>query len=430
MLKARFKKIFKNDIVQNVLMLFSGSTLAQVIPFLIYPVLSRLYTPDAFGTLGLFSNMVMIFSVFATGKYELAIMLPSRNVNAINITGFCLMLIAAFWFITMLITIFFGKSISYTLGDPNLYPWIYLLPFSIAFFSVFHVMTSILNRHKIYRSMAVSKIVQSLSSSGVKLGGGFFQVGGGGLIAGTLFGQMMSAIFLFARFQLNNKKWLRLLSISRIKEMLIKYIFFPKFTMFHILCNSISAGLPIFAFSRYFSTHQAGLYSLGYSMVFIPLSLFSVSVEQVLYQNISVKVNSNQKIMPLLKDTIKTIVLLVIIPFIVVFVFAPTIFGFLFGPEWYESGVLVQIILPWLLIAFLASPLSFLPNIFGKQKKAMFIEIISFVLKLAALSIGVYYSSLKTGLVLFSAASFLIAGYCLIWYFRLAYIHDNKLKSS
>ncbi len=411
-------------------MLFSGSTLAQIIPFLIYPLLSRLYTPEEFGTLALFSNLVVILSVFATGKYELAIMLPSKNVNAINITGFCLMLITAFWVFTMLITLLFGKSISYALGDPNLYPWIYLLPFSIAFFSVFHVMTSILNRQKSYRTMASSKIVQGLSSSGVKLGGGLLQAGGGGLIAGTMAGQVLSSIFLFLRYNFNNKRWQKLLSARRIKELIIKYRFFPKFTMLHFLSNSISAGLPIFVFARFFSTHQAGLYSLGYSMVFVPFSLFSLAVEQVLYQDISSKVNSNQKIIPLVRDTLKTITALAIIPFIVLFAFAPSIFGFLFGSDWIDSGFYVQIITPWLLIAFLASPLSFLPNIFRKQKTAMIIEFVSFALKLAALSAGVFYSSIKMVLILFSTASFIIAGYCLVWYIWLAYIYDKKLKNN
>ena len=427
MIRSWIKKIFRNELFVNVLTLFSGSTLAQLIPFLIYPLLSRLYTPEDFGTLALFSTITSITSVFATGKYELAIMLPAKKANAINITGFCIFLIAAFWVLTMIITLSFGRQIASGLGNPELHPWIYLIPFSIAFYSVFHVMTSILNREKHYRSMAASKVVQSISTSTIKLAGGFMQVGRGGLITGTVFGQMMSAGFLFHRFSQNNRRWTRLLSIKRIKEQLNKYVYFPKYTMFHVLSNSISAGLPIFFFTRFFSTHQTGLYSMGYNITFIPLSLFAAALGQVLYQNLSKKYNSKQNLTSLISEATKTVFWLAIIPFTLLFIFAPWLFGFFLGAEWTTSGEYLRIILPWLFMALLTSPLSFVPNIFGKQKMAMFIELINFVLRLGALSAGVYFDNLKLGLILYSLSSFIVVSYFLNWYFLLTKNHDKNL---
>ncbi len=429
MFKARFKKIFKNEVVLNVLTLFSGSTLAQLFPFLIYPLLSRLYTPEDFGTLSLFSNLMIILSVFATGKYERAIMLPAGNVNAINITGFCLLLITFFWSLTMAVSLLFGRYIAEGLGDPGLYPWIYLLPFSIAFYSVFQVMSSILNRQKRYRSMAASRVVQSFGSSGVKLAGGFLQAGRGGLITGNVLGQMMSAAFLFLRFYFNNKGWLKLISKKRMKEQVKEYIFFPKYNMLHVLSNSISAGLPVFFFTRFFSIQETGLYSMGYNVVFVPLSLFAVALGQVLYQNISEKHNSQKKLTPLLFDTIKTVLLISVIPFILVMLFAPEIFSFVLGREWEVSGKFLQIILPWLFMVLLTSPLSFLPNIFKRQKKAMFIELISFVFRFAALSAGAYYDNLKIALILYTIVSFSMVAYCFIWYLRLSVSYDKKLNN-
>lgn len=428
MIRSWINKIFRNEFFVNVLTLFSGSTLAQLIPFLIYPLLSRLYTPEDFGTLALFSTITSITSVFATGKYELAIMLPAKKANAINITGFCIFLIAAFWVLTMIISLSFGRQIASGLGNPELHPWIYLIPFSIAFYSVFHVMTSILNREKHYRSMAASKVVQSVSTSTIKLAGGFMQVGRGGLITGTVFGQMMSAGFLFHRFSQNNRRWTRLLSIKRIKEQLNKYVYFPKYTMFHVLSNTVSAGLPIFIFTRFFSTHQTGLYSMSYNLAFIPISLFAAAVGQVLYQNLSEKVNSQQKLSTLARDTTKTLILLAFIPFILIFLFAPSIFEVLLGKEWTTSGEFQRIILPWLFMVLITSPLSFIPNIFGKQKKAMFIEFISFVLRILALAAGVYYNSLIMGLILFSLTSFIKVSYTLFWYFQLIRNYDKTLN--
>ncbi len=408
--------------------MFSGSTLAQLVPFLIYPVLSRLYDPADFGTLALFTNLMIILSVFATGKYEQAIMLPARNVNAINITGLCLLLITFFCLLTMAISFFFGRRIAEGMGDPGLYPWVYLIPFSIAFYSVYQVMNSMLNRQKRYRSMAASRVVQSIGSSGVKLGGGFLKAGHGGLITGAVFGQMISAGFLFFRFCNNNKDWLKLVSLKGIKQQVKDYIFFPKYHMLHVLSNSVSVGLPVFFFTRFFSTHQTGLYSMGYNVAFVPLSLFAAALGQVLYQELSERYNSKQKLTPLLYDTIKTLLLISVIPFVLVMIFAPAIFGFVLGPEWETSGTFLRIILPWLFMVFLTSPLSFIPYVFMKQKKAMLIELISFVLRFAALSAGVYYNSLETALILYSIISFAMVAYCFFWFMRLTAGHDKELN--
>ncbi len=73
--------IIKNKSSRNILTLMTGSTIAQAIPIAISPILTRLYTPEDFGVLALFTSLVTIFSVISTGRYEFAIMLPKKRVK-------------------------------------------------------------------------------------------------------------------------------------------------------------------------------------------------------------------------------------------------------------------------------------------------------------------------------------------------------------
>ena len=79
-------KLFKpkSEFSQNVLTLMTGTTLAQAIPIIISPILTRIYTPEDFGLLALFLSITNIIGSVANGRYELAIMLPKKNDNAIN----------------------------------------------------------------------------------------------------------------------------------------------------------------------------------------------------------------------------------------------------------------------------------------------------------------------------------------------------------
>ena len=75
----------KSEFTRNVLTLMTGTTIAQAIPIAISPILTRLYTPKDFGVLALFVAITSIFGSIANGRYELAIMLPKKDEDAVNI---------------------------------------------------------------------------------------------------------------------------------------------------------------------------------------------------------------------------------------------------------------------------------------------------------------------------------------------------------
>ena len=75
----------KSDFTRNVLTLMTGTTIAQAIPVAISPLLTRIYAPEDFGVYALFISLATIFGSVANARYELAIMLPKKDEDAINI---------------------------------------------------------------------------------------------------------------------------------------------------------------------------------------------------------------------------------------------------------------------------------------------------------------------------------------------------------
>jgi O-antigen/teichoic acid export membrane protein len=63
----------------------TGTAIAQAIPIGISPILTRIYTPDNFGVFAIFFSITTIFGTIASARYELAVMLPEREEDAINI---------------------------------------------------------------------------------------------------------------------------------------------------------------------------------------------------------------------------------------------------------------------------------------------------------------------------------------------------------
>src|SRR3989338_6212485 len=80
-----FKSKYKSDFAKSVTLLASGAFIGQSISLFTAPILTRLYSPAEFGIFAVFSAIVSILLLIATGQYEFAITLPKKeeNVNAV-----------------------------------------------------------------------------------------------------------------------------------------------------------------------------------------------------------------------------------------------------------------------------------------------------------------------------------------------------------
>ena len=70
---------------QDAITLITAPMMSQILGIFLTPVLTRMYSPDAFGLAALFGSIVMIPSVFATMGYNGAIILPKSNATAYNL---------------------------------------------------------------------------------------------------------------------------------------------------------------------------------------------------------------------------------------------------------------------------------------------------------------------------------------------------------
>jgi len=101
----------KSDFTKNVLTLLTGTTIAQAIPIAISPILTRIYTPIDFGIVALFMAIVATFGSIANGRYELAIMLPKSEEDAINLFALTLIITTTISLILLVAILFLDEKI-------------------------------------------------------------------------------------------------------------------------------------------------------------------------------------------------------------------------------------------------------------------------------------------------------------------------------
>lgn len=413
------RNIWQNEFFRNVATLISGTTLAQVFSVIIYLVLSRIYTEEDFGVFGLYMNILNITIIFSTAKYELSILLPKSDKESVNLLGLSGMISITVSLVLLLMVVILNGTISGWLGSDEISRWLYFIPLSTLLVGLFQSFRNYSNREKRYRLIAGANITQSLGNSLVKLGLGLVLVGAAGLIFGVVFGQLVGfLVFLFVHFRSNRQKagWIRVDEMRRLGR---KYSLFPRYNMIQGVINNLSGALPVFIFSSYFSMAIAGFYTFGYMVIYRPVNLVANAFYQVMYQRFVEKQHQGAPILREIYLFVRRTIQWLFIPFVVFGFVAPQLFDFLFKENWMEAGRYAQIMLPWIFMVSLVMPLSFIPDLYRKQRSAMIIDGIRLVLRLGALVTGVVLDSVYAGLALFSGVSTLVMLYSLLWYIRL-----------
>lgn len=229
----------------------TGTALAQAIPIAISPILTRIYTPEDFGIFAIYMAITSIASVLVTGRYELAIVLPKSDRDALHIVVLSVVLSCLISVLLLIFVIVFNSQITLLLGAPEISSWLYLGPVSTMLTGIYTSLNYWSNRKSQYRQMAISRVVQAVSSSGPQLAAGFMKNGSLGLIVGQIAGQLLATFFLATSISRESKIQLEKIHSNRLFVLAKKYINYPKFMIAGQLMNTISSSLPLFLLSTF-----------------------------------------------------------------------------------------------------------------------------------------------------------------------------------
>ncbi len=366
--------------VRNVLTLMSGTAIAQGLTLGFAPVLTRIYKPEDFGVLGLYISIVGILSVIICWRYELAIVLPRENKDAINILIMSVIINAGMCILALLGVVFFADTLSSWVGMPELVSWLWLMPISLFLVGLYQAFNYWLTRNKQFKGLSISKVNRAATGGGCQLGLGFLtNLGAGGLLGGYIFGQLAGAGVLIGQVLKNDcKAILGAISRSTMIKQAGKYRKYPIYGSWPSLLNNLTASIPVFFFARFFDSAIVGFYSLGMRILQVPISVIGMSISQVFFQRIAEEYSRGGIVQPLVQKTFKRLFLLSL-PVLCVMLLAPPLFELLFGVEWRIAGVYVQILSPALAIKFVASPLSIVFEVLNRQEISTIWKIISLI---------------------------------------------------
>ncbi|WP_350613053.1 oligosaccharide flippase family protein [Pseudomonas sp. HY7a-MNA-CIBAN-0227] len=348
----------KSAFAKNVITLMTGTSIAQAIPIAITPILSRLYTPEDFGIFAFYMAVAAIFSVLVTGRYELAIILPEKDSDAINIVALSIALSCILSAIILLVVVIFNSQITIWLKPPSASEWLYFIPLSTLFMGIYQSLNYWSNRKGHYRRMALSRMAQSGSAVSGQLGAGYLGMASAGMVLGQLLGQVVSTTLLGRSIYREDKRHLNKVSRQEVFSLSKKYSSFPKYLVLGQLANVASSQMPLLLLSVFFGPAVAGFYSLSEKTLLAPMTLVGGAIGDVFRSEAALSYKKNGNCRDLFLNTVVKLTLFATIPVLPVYFFGPWLFSFVFGGQWRASGEIASIISIMVFFQAISSPLS------------------------------------------------------------------------
>jgi O-antigen/teichoic acid export membrane protein len=349
----------QHSFIRKLFTLLSGTVLAQVIPLALSPILTRLFSNEAFGIFSTFFTIVAIISIIVTLRLELAIVLPKTDEAAIAVLRSALFVTLGFALVTAL-----ACMISYVFAvHPFViqHPFVFfIIPFSVFLNGIIQSFTYWNNRKTAFKIIAYSRVINAgIANLFPLLLALLFMPFTNGIVYGYVLGQCC-AIAVFVVLSIDVFLWKQLLHFSwaNFKTVIYAYRQFPLLNAPSSFIDQLAASMSLLFISFYFSVDTAGIFGLTNRVMAVPAALISMAFSQVVYQHVVVKINQGDQVLPGLIKSSKLLFLVALIPFSILFIGGGDLFAFIFGDNWRLAGEFARLLAFTGIIRFVASTLS------------------------------------------------------------------------
>ncbi|MCG6542263.1 oligosaccharide flippase family protein [Pseudomonas sp. KSR10] len=349
---------------RSVASVLTGSATAQIIPILGSVIIARQFAPSEFGLFSAWLGTVLLLAVLLPCRFEMALAIEKdgepRRLDVISI------LLSAI-LVSCVVGIFLVLGI---VLFPNLrtgFPFVLVIvglptAFAIAISNVWQAWAA---AEGLYRQLSVIRIAQASAITFIQIIVGLFWPSAGSLAVAHLAGVTFSvlvAIYLLPLGRLAIKE-----SINSLRAFWWRWRYFPVFSLPAGLINTAAAQLPIIIVASRFGADTAGLLALAIKVLGAPSGLLGKSVLDVFKRHAAIAFKERGECRREYLKTLYVLASLALIFCVGIVFLSEMFFSLAFGNAWRGAGTIAVWLSPLFAMRFIASPLSYMVYIVGKQ---------------------------------------------------------------
>ncbi len=380
--------MLRTTFARSTAILTSAAAIQNLMVLAVSPILSRLFSPEEFGAVGLLYAIAALPATASTGHYYLAVMQTRQRLVSINI-------VALAWSCVVLTTVLAAGLASFAYLTPSLIgdtagqlgPLLLLIPLvmltdgSLATGRIWDL------RQADYRSLFRNRLIETGVTIVMQLAAGLLGAGSLGLACGRLLGVgAASADAAIVFFRSIGRRGRRAISLRGIRKAAGRYWRFPAYQTPAELLGTLCRQMPPMLLAIYFSVEATGLYWMANRVLERPVLLFGADMSRVFLQQVAERRDRDHGALGLFVKVTLCMSALALPPFIVVIIFGPALFGFVFGAQWQLAGEYARWMALFSFAYLFALPTRGMTTVFGLQRAYAIMEAIRAAL--GALSIA------------------------------------------
>lgn len=374
-------KLEQHKFLSQVLVLFSGSLVSQLIMMVLTIYLLKRYSPEDIGLFGVYSAIVGIPLAVAAWRYDMAVMLPGNDGEAKQVFRLAARALVFTSVLTSVICTVFAGPISRYYSRPELVFWMPFTGLSVLSLGGIVVVVFWFNRRQEYTPIAFNRILQSTSTSTAQIGLSYTALAGPpGLIIGSLIGQFLAigALLRKARSLFTTP----IDDAPSIRQVMARYRRMPLVNGANAIVDAVrDNGITLLVGAV--ALGEVGYYTTAQRFLAIPIALINGAISQVFFQKLT-EIPAGS-MYAFVKTSITRAVAIGTLPFVVLWAVAPWLFSTLIAPEWEPAGHMVRALIPWLFMTLITSPISTLFIVAERQEVLLAFSLVYTAVPLAIL---------------------------------------------
>lgn len=358
--------------MRSLTVLLTGTLVGQSLAFLLTLVLSRIYTPQAFGDYTLFLASFAILGGLATLSLDKGVLFAEEDNRARFLAGVAMvaaLAIGSVWVVG-------GSVLGFLLpsGPSFQAPHVWAVGLGVVAFGVYQALVQLRLYFKDPASVAVSKVAQGASTGGAQAALHPL-LGQAGLIPGHVVGVALAVAPLLRRpgplFRMPGLSHRD--SINQLRGDVKEYVLFVTPAAF---IDTVSSQLPSYVIAWLFLDATLGQYGMATRVLAAPAALVGVAIGQWYLQQTARELENDEERLALLIKTWRRLALVGLPPFALLMIWGDGIFATVFGAPWRQAGELSMILAPVLFMKFVSSPTSGIYYQLGLQRHLLWFAIL------------------------------------------------------
>ena len=411
-------------------LLLSVGVGVQLIALLLLPWVSKLYAPDTLGDLALILSISTLLSIAVGGRYEQAIVICQEPLERNHLLRLTLWITALVTLALLALT----PAIEPWIGDTRyatLQGKLWLIPPVVCTLGLCATLSNYALSLGHFKRIATSKAVQGLGNNGLKVGFGLFSPSVWSLWGAQIASTLLALIPLLQPLK-HNKQTRVPTSRRELSQVARKYRAFPLFSLPQAAITTLLGSILILMLPLGYTTVEVGLVTMATMLARRPVQLIADSVSQVYFNRLSVAHHAQAPWRPLVRPLL-LVTLVAGLPTLVLLWWAMPYLGRWFlAPAYVACTEIIRAMLLYLLVLFFTSIINVIPDIIGRQRAHLQIQLLNLFLQVALLVLLIYI--LRVPFVETVSTYYLvIALYHLFyggWLLYLLRRHDQQLQRS